>query len=138
MDKEERIRKILDDESQSHLIIIDGRSGSGKSRLIKKVLAEYDKSVKISYSDFIELLICDIKSRTDYFRESLFRYKIIAFDDIDFLRNKYSVQETSGCIINSLMKSNTHVIMIGIDLIGRVPILLSTVNKEVTTWITLH
>lgn len=84
MDKEERIRKILDDESQSHLIIIDGRSGSGKSRLIKKVLADYDKSVKISYSDYIELLLCDIKSDTDYFKEVLFQYKIIAFDDMDF------------------------------------------------------
>ena len=138
INNEEKIKELLNDEQRSRLIIIDGRSGSGKTRLIKKVLVGFDNKVIIPYSEFIDLMVCDIKSRTDYFKESLFQYKIIAFDDIDFLRGKLAAQETTGYIINSLLKSNIHVILIGINLIERTPILLTTVNKEGITWITLH
>ena len=138
MNNEEKIRELLNDEKRSHLIIIDGRSGSGKSRLIKKVLSELNDSVRIPYSEFIDLLLCDIKSRTDYFKESLFLYKIIAFDDMDFLRGKLAAQETTAYIINNLLKNKIHVILIGINLIERVPKLLTCMNKEDVTWITLH
>lgn len=138
MNNEEIIRELLKDEKRSCLIIIDGRSGSGKTRLIKKVLAGFDNKVIIPYSEFIDLMVCDIKSRTDYFKESLVQYKIIAFDDMDFLRGKLAAQETTAYIINNLLKNNIHVIIIGINLVERVPKLLTSVNKEDITWITLH
>lgn len=138
MNNEEKIRKLLDDKNHSHLIILDGKSGSGKTRLINKVFTELDNKVKVPYSEFIDLLLCDIKSNTHYFKDSLFQYKIIAFDDIDFLRWKLSAQEITGYLINNLLKSNIHVIIIGVNLIERVPRLLTCVDKEDVTWITLH
>lgn len=124
------------ENNSANLIIIQGKSGSGKTQNVKNLIANYDKSKIFSYRDFTELIVQD-KQRGTELCTGLSYYNIIAFEDVDFLKGKTATQTEFGLIVNLLLKNNCQIVITGINLQESVPILISKLNKSSCFWCNL-
>lgn len=128
--------ELLKNRDITYMAIIQGESGSGKTRLILRIANEFEKVKKISEDDLTFMMVESFRAKKkESFADFLFQYKIIAIEDIDFIKGKSATQEEYAKIINQLLKAGSHVLITGIQLEWRVPILISEISEGKLIWV---
>ncbi len=119
-------------ETQSRIIILDGKSGCGKTSAIRKLKKESGRTVNYVNHLFVTNYICrhitdepvsqeefDKKINCDFF----------CVEDIDFLAGLVSLQEFVGELLKEI-SGKRKVIITGINIRKRVPELLNALGNS--------
>ncbi|MBR2741114.1 MAG: AAA family ATPase [Oscillospiraceae bacterium] len=130
---DEVVSKLADTESG--IVALDGPSGCGKTTIIKTLQTT---SVKIVSGEFASAVIKEFeRSREDPVNIALRfleGYEIVCFEDVDlYLKERPSTTSFIKKTISNL-SSNCLVIVSGIDLLNRVPELISELNVTYYVW----
>jgi ribosomal protein S6E (S10) len=134
---EEKLFSLLQDNAHAYAISIQGKSGSGKTRLIQRISSDFKKVKVLSDEQMSQIIVDDIRDDTDKRRASLFGCRILAVEDVDLLRGKPTTQEEYARLFNELLNAGVHVIVTGIHLNRRVRSLIAGIEKEKLLWIDL-
>ena len=119
MTKTELCRIIND--TKTGIFFLDGKSGIGKTHILKTLRNNSPKSVVLlSYDTVKDKLIDSIKNNIPIDFPSA---DIICIEDVDFLHGKEQTQVEFAHIAKRLSE-NALVIFTGISLLNRVPILM--------------
>lgn len=137
---DEKGRKYTDDEMYLCLsdlklgaVFISGPTMSGKTSMLKRIQADNESEMSIITDEYLVNYIfrsCingSVKEKD--FSEKTGR-KILAIEDIDFLRDKEATQKEAGNILNELLREEKVIIITGIELKKRVPYLIDTMRKN--------
>jgi chromosomal replication initiation ATPase DnaA len=131
----EQLITLLKNPSCTYAAILQGESGSGKTRLVCVLLRNLKIRRKLSEQDLTINLVEAIRfSKQETYADFLFQYKIVAIEDVDFLKGKTATQTVFAHLINRLLKANIHVLITGIHLETRVPLLLSEIRGGKLVW----
>ncbi len=119
-------------ESQSRIFILSGKSGCGKTSIIRRLKAESGRTVNSVNHLFITNYIC--RQRTDEpVSQEEFDDKInsdfFCVEDVDFLAGMVSMQEVFGELMKEI-STGRKIIITGIELRRRVPELLETLGDS--------
>ena len=135
----EQLIELLKNSDSIYVAIIQGASGSGKTRLLLRIAAEFKDVVMLSYEELVWRLVDAIRmNKQDLFVnyvDTLSQYKIVGIEDVDFLEGKTATQEELSIIINRTLKFGTYVFITGIQLEWRVPILISEISEGKLIWV---
>lgn len=135
----DQLIELLKSSKSIYFVIIQGKSGSGKTRLILRIDSICNGVLKLSYEKLVYSFVDAIKSNkknTFYnYINFLSKYQIIGIEDVDFLKGKSATQEYFSNIINKFLRSGIHVLVTGIKLEESVPPLLSGVKEGKFIWI---
>ena len=131
------------------IYLISGKSGSGKTRLIKESFSLRSNAKIFSHREFIEIIMFIIKTppnkadsriiNSEDILCELFRHiKYIIIEDIDYLHGKPTTLEILATVFLKLTACGTFIIITGIDLEERMEVLLKQVNEYYVVNFDLH
>ena len=119
-------------ETQSRIIVLSGKSGCGKTSIIKKLKDESGLIVNSVEYRFLTNYICrratDEPVNQEEFDEKI-RCDFFCVEDIDFLAGKLTVQECVGELLKEISIRHK-VIITGIDVGNRVDALLKAAGDS--------
>jgi len=119
--------RLVIDNTKTGIFFLDGKSGSGKTHILKELRSNSDRSVVItSYETVKDKLIDSIMNNTSL---DIPEAAIVCIEDVDFLHGKAQTQKEFA-IIAKRLSENSLVIFTGISLRSRVPILMQYADYQ--------
>lgn len=127
--------ELLSVQNHSCLAIVQGESGSGKTRLMLQVVAKFKNVKRLFEEELVLKMVEGIRNdRENEYLRAFLGYKIIIIEDIDLLKGKIATQKEISHFICQLLKADIRVLITGIHLERRVPPLISAFRDENLIW----
>ena len=119
--KADKIYAYIHEMTEAEIIVIDGPTGSGKTRLLNRIKSDTSKTfAKMSSEEFCSILLEYLHNDTNTLamaKDRRFKFEILCIEDIDvMLSNKLESSYCLAEVAQQLVKSGASVILTGIDL----------------------
>lgn len=119
-------------ECSGQVVLLDGPTGCGKTRMMKRLMNEGGRKTELFAEDrFIRTLMdCTLSNGRHTIAEAVDGYEIVCIDDADLMRGTTGTQEYTAQILSDIAQKAL-VILAGIQLCERIKTLIGNITAPV-------